>query len=104
MRILLVSVFVVLGLLISVHEYKFSQIPLWEVPKGLSAMRAKEFCTCYFLQKKGEKYCLDFVLKGYPLFEYKLDKKKQRVSFINPMAKSSAGVESNRFGCHFIED
>lgn len=89
--------------LIAIHQYKFSVIPLWKVPKLLSSMRAKEFCTCYFLIQKGEDYCLESVLKGYPKFKYLMDNTDQTVTFENPFARSRAKVVSKRLGCQLIK-
>jgi hypothetical protein len=88
---------------ITLHEYKFSVIPAYKVPKLLSSMRAKEFCTCYFLLKKGEEYCLKSVLKGYPKFDYIMSDQDKTVKFENPVAKSVARVKSKRLGCQLVE-
>lgn len=97
--IFITFVFVAIGF----HQYKFSVIPLSKVPKLLSRMRAKEFCTCYFLLGKGEDYCLKSVLKGYPQFGFKLDKNAQIVTFENPIASTSAQVVEKRFGCRLLD-
>lgn len=102
MKKLLAIGFITLLLLVGLHEYKFSVIPLKKVPKLLSRMRAKEFCTCYFLLEKGEDYCLKFVLKGYPQFDFELDKEKRKVTFKNPIAETTAQVVEKRYGCRLL--
>lgn len=103
MKKLLIISFVLLITLISFHEYKFSVIPLSKVPKLLSRMRAKEFCTCYFLLEKGEEYCLKSVLKGYPQFKFLLDKNFRKVTFENPIASTTAQVVEKRYGCRLLD-
>jgi hypothetical protein len=84
--------------LVVIHQLNFSRTPLYEIPKLLSASRAKEYCTCYFIFKKEDKHCLEKVLKDYPLFKYKLE--ENRVTFSNPIATSTAYVRKNRrLGC-----
>mgnify|MGYP000607372513 CR=1 FL=1 len=82
------------------HQIIFSQTPLRQMPELLSTMRAKEFCSCFFMLGKGEKYCLDSVKKGYPIFTYKLDQKNKSVIFENPIASSRAFVQNQKYGCN----
>ena len=84
----------------AVHQIIFSRVPLREVPILMSSMRAKEFCSCYFILNKGKDYCLNSVKKGYPLFEYKVDDKNQRITFTNFFAESSAQVIDKKYGCN----
>ena len=65
----------------------------------MASMRAKEFCSCYFMLGFEKDYCLKQVKKGYPIFDFNLDEKKQIVNFKNPLASSSAEVRSARLGC-----
>ena len=102
MKKIFIASFVFLFLLIGFHEYKFSVIALSKVPKLLSRMRAKEFCTCFFLLEKGEDYCLKAVLKGYPQFKFNLDKNARKVTFENPVASTTAQVVEKRYGCRLL--
>ena len=81
------------------HQIIFSKTHIKEVPMLMSTMRAKEFCSCYFLLHKGKDYCLESVKKGYPLFDYKIDDDKKIVTFKNPMAEASAFVTEVKYGC-----
>lgn len=94
---ILLFLFVFLGAL---HQMIFSRVPLREVPLLMSSMRAKEFCSCYFILSKGKEYCLDSVKKGYPLFQYEIDDINQKVTFSNLFAKSSAQVLEPKYGCN----
>ncbi len=90
------GLFIFLGAL---HQIVFSITPLREVPMLMSTMRAKEFCSCYFMLNKGKNYCLESVKKGYPLFEYKVDEKERSVIFKNNFASAKATVNDLRYGC-----
>lgn len=103
MKKLILSFFILVFIGIGFHQYKFSVISLSKVPKLLSRMRAKEFCTCYFLLEKGEDYCLKFVLKGYPQFDFALDKVAQKVTFSNPIASTTAQVVEKQYGCRLLD-
>lgn len=82
------------------HQIVFSEIPLWQVPKLMSSMRAKEFCTCRFMLKNSTEFCLERVKKGYPLFEYEVDESAKEVSFSNYLTVSKARAHENpRYGC-----
>jgi hypothetical protein len=81
------------------HQIKFSRIHIKDVPMLMSSMRAKEFCSCYFILGKDQSYCLDSVKKGYPLFDYQIDDVNQLVTFTNPVASASAGVTNFKYGC-----
>jgi hypothetical protein len=94
--ILVFSVFILLG---AIHQIKFSVTPLKDIPLMLASMRAKEFCSCYYMLGKGKKYCLESVLKGYPQFEFTLIEKSKKVIFKNPIASASAYVLNERLGC-----
>lgn len=60
-------------------------------------MRAKEFCSCYFLLSNSKPYCLEKVAKGYSLFDYKIN--KDSITFSNPVATSTAFMRSKKLGC-----
>jgi hypothetical protein len=79
------------------YQYIFSVTPLYEVPKLLSNMRAKEFCSCYFLLKNSKDYCLEKVKKSYPLFGVKIN--ESSVEFKNPISSSRAYLRSKQLGC-----
>lgn len=83
----------------AVHQIMFSRIHIKEVPTLLSTMRAKEFCSCYFMLGKGKEYCLNSVKKGYPLFTVDINEKRKAVTFKNPVAQASAWVIEDRYGC-----
>ena len=75
------------------HQMIFSKTHIKEVPMLMSTMRAKEFCSCYFILHKGKDYCLTAIKKGYPLFDYTIDDEKKIVTF-----KSLLGINF-----HFIK-
>ena len=82
------------------HQFMFSKIPLWRVPKLMSSMRAKEFCTCRFMLKNSTEFCLDRVKKGYPLFSYEVDEENKEVLFSNYLAVTKAHAHADaRYGC-----
>jgi len=81
------------------HQIKFSRIHIKDVPMLMSSMRAKEFCSCYFILGKDQNYCLESVKKGYPLFDYQIDDANQLVTFTNPVASASAKVTNFKYGC-----
>jgi hypothetical protein len=83
----------------AIHQVVFSVTPLRELPMLMSTMRAKEFCSCYFMLNKGKDYCLNSVKKGYPLFDYAIDEEKKTVIFKNYFATAKAKVEDKRYGC-----
>lgn len=91
--------FIFLG---AAHQMIFSITPLKEVPKLLSTVRAKEFCSCYFMLEKGKDYCLSNVKKGYPLFDYEIDEEKKSIEFKSPFASSKAIVLDQKYGCQLI--
>lgn len=78
----------------------FKKTSISEVPSLLASSRSKEFCSCYFLLKNSKEYCLDLVLKGYPIFKYEI--RDNEVEFSNPFSSSISKVSSDkRFGCEF---
>jgi len=94
--IFIFSLFIALG---AIHQIKFSVTPIKDIPLMLASMRAKEFCSCYYMLGKGKDYCLNSVLKGYPQFEFSLDETSKKVVFKNPIAQASAYVLDERLGC-----
>lgn len=93
---IVISVFI-LGIIL--HQWIFPVTSINEIPILLNATRAKEFCTCYFLLQKGEKYCLNRVDYGYPNSEYKVDHKHKKVSFSSFGATRTAQVKDFKYGC-----
>lgn len=91
-----VFLFIILG---AAHQIIFSRTHIKDVPMLMATMRAKEFCSCYFILKQEKDYCIDSVKKGYPLFDYKIDEDKKRVTFKNPIASASAFVIEMKYGC-----
>jgi hypothetical protein len=95
--------FIMIGSLIilagAAHQMMFTITPLREVPKLMVTLRAKEFCSCYFVLGKGKDYCLNSVKKGYPLFEYSLNEEEKTIQFNNPISSASAKFISDRLGC-----
>lgn len=90
------GIFIFLG---AFHQVIFSRTSLREVPELMATMRAKEFCSCFYMLKKGEEYCLESVKKGYPLFEYKITKETKSITFKNKFAEATAQVENPLYGC-----
>jgi hypothetical protein len=84
------------------HQMMFSLTPLKEVPALMSAVRAKEFCSCFFMLEKGREYCLESVKKGYPLFEYEIDEENKSITFRNPIAEGKAIVLNQKYGCKLL--
>lgn len=96
--IIVIIVLVAVGINLSI----FRKTSLFEVPDLLASSRSKEFCSCYFLLKNSKEYCLDLVLKGYPLFDFEV--RENEVEFSNPFSKSISRVSNDkRYGCEFIE-
>lgn len=90
------AIFIFLG---AIHQVLFSATPLKEMPMLMSTMRAKEFCSCYFMLGKGKQYCLESVKKGYPLFDFNINESDKSVVFKNYFASARARVEDVRYGC-----
>ncbi len=80
----------------------FGQTSAWKIPKLMTSMRAKEFCSCYFLLGNKKEYCITKVKKGYPLFDFKIDDQDKSVVFSNPIASTKAKVFSPRLGCKLL--
>lgn len=100
-KIVLIPLFLLI-FLGAAHQMAFPITPLKELPALISAVRAKEFCSCYFMLGKGQSYCLESVKKGYPLFEYIIDEEKKSVVFKNPLAHSEAIVLGQKYGCKLL--
>lgn len=99
-KIILIVVIILAATVIKISIFKKTSIS--EVPSLLASSRSKEFCSCYFLLKNSKEYCLDLVLKGYPLFDFKIS--DNEVEFSNPIASSTSRVSADkRFGCEFVE-
>lgn len=81
------------------HQIIFSKTHVKDVPMLMATLRAKEFCSCYFILNKGKEYCIKAVKKGYPLFDYTIDDDKRIVTFKNPIASASAFVTEDKYGC-----
>ncbi len=78
----------------------FTKTNVLEIPELLASSRSKEFCSCYFILKNNEDYCLNQVLKGYPLFKYFIG--NGLVSFSNPLYRSTSVVSvDKKYGCYF---
>lgn len=75
----------------------FSVTPIYRVPKLLSSMRAKEYCSCHFVLGFEKEYCLKRVRKKYPLFDYRVE--RGDVTFSNPFSSSTARFISTHIGC-----
>lgn len=88
---------------ISVKVLMFKKTDPLDVPELLASSRSKEFCSCYFILKNSKDYCLDQVLKGYPLFDFKIG--DGLVEFSNPLYSSTSVVSKDRkYGCHFKKE
>lgn len=83
----------------ALNSIYFTRISLWEIPTMLNATRAKEFCSCFFILKKGKDYCLDSVLHGYPMGGFMLDEKNKAVRFDLLWNSRLAIVRQDRYGC-----
>lgn len=94
--IFIFSFFILIG---AIHQIVFSVTPVKDIPQMLASMRAKEFCSCYYLLGKGKDYCLKSVLKGYPKFDFSISENDKKVTFKNPLGEASAHVISEQLGC-----
>lgn len=81
------------------HRRFFSRVHITEVPLILATMRAKEFCSCYFILAHSKEHCLSSVKKDYPIFDFQIDEQIQKVTFKNPVAQASAKFIDDRYGC-----
>jgi hypothetical protein len=92
-------VLVILGLSIFSTQF-FSQTPLWEMPNILTAMRAKEYCTCHFLIGKDDQYCRKVISKGYPFIgSEEINTKEKYVRFTMLGYTNMAKLINSRTGC-----
>ena len=85
--------------LFAVNRIYFSRISVWEIPALINGLRAKEFCTCYFIMQKGKDYCLEAVNYGYPMMGYEINEKNRAVRFDFLWNSRLAMNDSERFGC-----
>ena len=97
-KIIMIPLFILI-VIGTIHQIMFSITPLREVPELMSSVRAKEFCSCYFMLNKGKEYCLKSVKKGYPFFDYTINDERKSIHFKNPIAEASARVLNNKYGC-----
>lgn len=98
----LIMMIIALSVGIGLKVTKFSQVSISEIPSFLNSMRAKEFCSCYFLLEKPKNYCLDLIGKGYPISEsnIKIDRDSNQVEFtLYGIGLRKAKVISKRLGC-----
>ncbi len=68
-----------------------------------SALFAKEVCSCMFVSKQDEKYCIDY---GQPVFEagsYTINIEDKTVIAQKLGSFNEARYISERFGCRLIE-
>jgi len=71
---------------------------LLNYPKLVATLRAKDFCSCYFVVGQTKEFCKEQVKHGLPLFRMKIDEANKSVSFgLTPPV--SAHVVSDRLGC-----
>ncbi|MGK0366935.1 MAG: hypothetical protein ACI9QD_000066 [Thermoproteota archaeon] len=101
-KIIVIGFFIGFVLAVIGHQQKFSITPVWQIPNILTAMRAKEFCSCYFLLKNKKAYCLAKVKKGYPAFGHNVDDKNKSVSFTILYATTTSEVKNPRLGCKLL--
>ena len=68
-------------LFVAINRVYFSHVAIWEIPSLINGVRAKEFCTCYYIMGKGEDYCIEAVNHGYPMMAYEINEKNKAVRF-----------------------
>jgi hypothetical protein len=87
-------------LFVGFSSWFFSETPPWELTRVLTAMRAKEYCTCHFLLKKDHDYCLTKISKGYPFIgEQEISEEKRFVRFAALGYSNTATYVNSRLGC-----
>jgi len=102
MKTKLILLSIIVAAAIGINMKMFGQTPVWKVPKLMTSMRAKEFCSCYFLLGNKKEYCINKVKKGYPLFDFKVDDQDKSIVFSNPFASTKSKVFSRRLGCKLL--
>lgn len=68
-------------------------------PKILPTYYAKEFCTCFFVLKRDEKFCHNFARQYIPIDDFKLDRENKRVTVTGLGETRSVKFVSERYGC-----
>ncbi len=69
----------------------------------VSALFAKEVCSCIFVSKQDEKYCLEY---GQPVLEtssYSINQEDKTVMARKLGSSSKAHYVSKRYGCQLIK-
>jgi CubicO group peptidase (beta-lactamase class C family) len=66
----------------------------------IARVRAKDFCSCYFVQGQTVDFCKELVLNGYPLIHMKIDESARSVTF-GILPARSAHYVSQQFGCAY---
>ena len=90
--------------LLIAHQFYFSHISLVEFPNLLTAVRAKNYCSCYFVSQLNGDVCYEKVKKAYPAGSFKLDKDLKMVTFSFLWGSSTAKFVSDRYGCELTEN
>lgn len=98
-KISAIGVAVLVVTFFTINSLFFTKISLWEIPSLLNASRAKEFCSCYFMLKKGKEYCWQRVQHGYPVMGYMIDETNRAVRFDLLWNSRLAMVRDEKFGC-----
>ncbi|MDA8793296.1 hypothetical protein N9N67_08620 [Bacteriovoracaceae bacterium] len=82
-----------------IHTYFFSETKFWEIPQLTTNLRAKEFCSCYFVMKRSEEYCLDQVKHFLPHGKHKIYEDQKKVTFKFIKSQTSSSFRNENIGC-----
>lgn len=66
---------------------------------SVSASFAKEFCSCYFVERLTKSYCEEYATFLISMWDYKLDENKKSVTSKFLWATSQSLFISDRHGC-----
>ena len=80
-------------LMVTIHQSFFDETSIFRAAELLASSRSKEFCSCFFIVQDTEDRCLKKVLKGFPLFDYKIGSKS--IEFSNPLYSSLSKLSKN---------
>lgn len=95
-RFVIISFVILCGIVVALFAYGSD---LLRMPKIGAGFYAKEFCSCYFVNKQSEEFCRDLVKQYIPLSELTVDLKTKTVEATSLGAHRKAQWVSERFGC-----
>ena len=95
----ILSLVLLLFVLFFVHQYFFSTTSIWELPQLTVNLRAKEVCSCLFVQKLTEEFCQKSTEHGVPFGKTTVNLSKKVVTSTFLGVQNQASWISPKLGC-----